>query len=313
MLVANRDPHHSGAHDISSRGSDRAPRFVHAMSVLQVVGTLLAIPVGLGSAYTMYRANFTVEATCQSLRGNIVAMLDKSVDAATRHMLLRRDVEAFESACRSVDPDATAAFKALLVADKSAAPVKAANTKPAEARVEPRQVEARPPVAVKQTAAVPSAVKTEAPVAVRDASSDAAWVAAVRQALINRPAEPKVATEQVKAAAAMPVPVVEAVKPATANVTLTPPAPPPLVQEIRPPAEPQSQPVTIAAPPPVAVPAPAMPLVIVPAPQADDGHPVPPAPIPEMASTPVKPQEPTRSRLGEFAAKIPLVGWAINR
>jgi len=303
MLVANRDPHHSGVHDISLRGSVSAPRFAQAMSVLQIVGTLLAIPVGLGSAYTMYRANFTPEVTCQSLRSNIVAMLDKSVDAATRHMLLRRDVEAFESACRSVDPDATAAFKALLVADKAAAPVKAANTKPAETR---------PPVAVKQTAAAPAVVKAEVPSAVHDASSDAVWVAAVRQALVNRPTETKPATEQVKAAAVTPAPVVEPMKPAAPTVTLTPPpAPPPLVQEIHPPVEPQSQPMTIAAPPPVAAPAP--PLVIVPPPQADDGHPVPPAPIPEMAVVPAKPQEPTRSRLGEFAAKIPLVGWAINR
>jgi len=301
MLVANRDPHHSGAHDIPS---SRAPRFAHAMSVLQVVGTLLAIPVGIGSAYTMYRANFTVEATCQSLRSNIVAMLDKSVDAATRHMLLRRDVEAFESACRSVDPDATAAFKALLVADKAATPIKAANTKPAEVR---------PPVAVKQTAAVPAAVKTEAPAAARETSSDAVWVAAVRQALVNRPAEPKPAVEQVKAAAVAPAPVVVPEKPLTGAVTLTPSPPPPTAQEVRPLAEPQSQSVTIAAPPPVAEPAPAMPLVIIPPAQVDDGHPVPPAPIPEMAATPAKPQEPTRSRLGEFAAKIPLVGWAINR
>ena len=301
MLTAHRDPYHSGPHDIPS---SRAPRFAHAMSVLQVVGTLLAIPVGLGSAYTMYRANFTVEATCQSLRGNIVGMLDKSVDAATRHMLLRRDVEAFESACRSVDPDATAAFKALLVADKAAAPVKTANAKPAEVR---------PPVAVKQTAAVPPAVKTEAPAAARETSSDAVWVAAVRQALVNRAVEQKPAAEQVKAAAVAPAPAFAPEKPLTGAVTLTPPAPPPIAQEIRPPAEPQSHPVTIAAPPPVAAPAPAMPLVIVPAQQADDGHPVPPAPIPETAPTPAKAEAPTRSRLGEFAAKIPLVGWAINR
>ena len=32
------------------------------MSLLQVVGTVLAIPVGLGSAYSMYKANFSAEA-----------------------------------------------------------------------------------------------------------------------------------------------------------------------------------------------------------------------------------------------------------
>ena len=119
MLVAKRDPFHPGAHDASFRirapprmPGSAAPRLARAMSALQIVGTLLAIPVGIGSAYSMYRANFSVEATCQSLRANIVVMLDKSVDASTRHMLVRRDVEAFEHSCGAVDPDATAAFKA---------------------------------------------------------------------------------------------------------------------------------------------------------------------------------------------------------
>ena len=47
-------------------------------------------------------------------------MLDKNVDAHTRHMLARHDVEAFEKTCANVDPDATAAFKSLLSADKTA-------------------------------------------------------------------------------------------------------------------------------------------------------------------------------------------------
>ena len=92
------------------------------MTVLQMVGALLAVPVGIGSAYSMYQANFSPEATCKSLRVNIVRMLDKNVDAGTRHMLVRRDVEAFEHTCGTVDPDATAAFKALLAAEKAPAP-----------------------------------------------------------------------------------------------------------------------------------------------------------------------------------------------
>ena len=121
MLVARRDPFHSAAHERSFSGpgavphaGGAAPRLARAVSALQIVGALLAIPVGIGSAYSMYRANFSLEATCQSLRGNIVAMLDKSVDAGTRHILVRRDVEAFQQSCGTVDPDATAAFKALL-------------------------------------------------------------------------------------------------------------------------------------------------------------------------------------------------------
>ena len=122
MLVARRDPFHPGAqHDPHSDFDSaprpaRAPRLMRTMSALQMIGTLLAIPLGLGSAYTMYRANFSVEASCQSLRANIVSMLDKSVDARTRHMLVHRDVVTFEQSCGGVDPDATAAFKALSAA-----------------------------------------------------------------------------------------------------------------------------------------------------------------------------------------------------
>src|ERR1039458_753314 len=128
MLVARRDPFHPGAHDAAtSQGADvsgrGAPRLARTVSMLQVVGSLLAIPVGLASGYSIYRANFSVDTTCQGLRANIVSMIDKSVDAGTRRMLVRRDIETFEHTCGAIDPDATAAFKALLAADKAAAPV----------------------------------------------------------------------------------------------------------------------------------------------------------------------------------------------
>ena len=118
MLVARRDPFHPGAHDASfSHGADvaggGAPRLARTVSMLQVVGSLLAIPVGLASGYSIYRANFSVDTTCQGLRANIVSMIDKSVDAGTRRMLVSRDVERFEHTCGATDPDATAAFKAL--------------------------------------------------------------------------------------------------------------------------------------------------------------------------------------------------------
>ena len=141
MLVAKRDPFHPGAHDNSHSAFDlgarpaRAPRLARTMSVLQMVGTLLAVPLGIGSAYTMYRANFSAESTCQSLRVSIVAMLDKNVDAHTRHLLARHDVETFEKSCASVDPDATAAFKALLAADAM----------PKPARTEAKPAEVKPP------------------------------------------------------------------------------------------------------------------------------------------------------------------------
>jgi len=93
------------------------------MTALQLAGSLFAIPIGLASAYTIYHANFSPDATCQSLRANILATLDKDVDVATRRMLVHRDVAAFESGCGAIDPEAVAAFKRLLVTDKNAAPL----------------------------------------------------------------------------------------------------------------------------------------------------------------------------------------------
>ena len=54
MLVARRDPFHPGAHDAAysqDAAGGGAPRFARTVSMLQVVGSLLAIPVGLASAY----------------------------------------------------------------------------------------------------------------------------------------------------------------------------------------------------------------------------------------------------------------------
>ena len=70
--------------NIEANPGSRAPRAVRFVTVIQMVGSLLAVPVGIGSAYTFYRANFSPETTCQSLRSGIIAMLDKGVDASTQ-------------------------------------------------------------------------------------------------------------------------------------------------------------------------------------------------------------------------------------
>ena len=197
MLVASRDPFHGapvGAHDVPP-APGAAGRLARTMSLLQVVGTVLAIPVGLGSAYSMYKANFTAEASCQSLRANIILILDRSVDAGARHMLVRRDVEAFEKACGGVDPDAAAAFKTLLATDKQVATVAAVpvrrvetQTKPVERKADVKvEAKAEPKAETKQPVA--KAV-VAAPAQREPATSDAEWLEAVRGALVARSADP---------------------------------------------------------------------------------------------------------------------------
>lgn len=195
MLVASRDPFHEtsvGTHEVPSP-PHAGGRIARTMSLLQVIGTVLAIPVGLGSAYSMYKANFTAEASCQSLRANIILILDKSVDAGARHMLVRRDVEAFEKACGSVDPDAAAAFKTLLAADRQVATVTPAPVRRIEAQPKPVERKADTKVEAKAEPKVETKVETKQAVvktvavavtpAQRDAAtSDAEWLEAVRGA-----------------------------------------------------------------------------------------------------------------------------------
>lgn len=235
MLVASRDPFH-GSHDVPAALS-AGGRLARTMSLLQVLGTVLAIPVGVGSAYTMYKSNFTAEASCQSLRANIIQILDKSVDAGARHMLVRRDVEAFEKTCGGVDPDAAAAFKGLLAVDKIAVAAvprrvevqpKAVEVKPAEvkAAVDFKAPDARPserktetkieakteakPETKSEAAAKPVTAKPAAPLAAvavlavppREAvKSDTEWLDAVRGALKAPPSDASAEGDEPKAEA----------------------------------------------------------------------------------------------------------------
>lgn len=307
-LVARRDPHfHPGAHDGLLSGGGAAagphvagvvPSFARLVSVLQIVGSLLAVPLGVASGYSIYRANFSVETTCQGLRANIIGMLDKSVDASRLRMLVRRDVEAFEHTCGAVDPDATAAFNALLAADKTAAPVATAVARRAQARPGEvaHKVELRADAGARQQAVTTTAAAVEAAAVKRAASaSDAVWLAAVRRALLAHVAEPAPPADADAATTAALTPAVVRPPAREAHSLGALPAPPPTI------AAPMSAP---ALPPATAV-------AIAPVPQADADHPVPPASIPAMASVPK--QAATRSRFGELVAQIPLVGWAFER
>jgi hypothetical protein len=327
MLVARRDPFHPGAHDVSSsKGGGAAPRLARAMSMLQIAGTLLALPVGIGSAYSIYRANFSVETTCQGLRANIVAMLDKNVDAAAQRMLIRRDVAAFEQSCGAVDPDATAAFKTLLSADKTPAPA-AESPRPAEAQLNAliRKVEPRANVVVKPLAAKaePAAAETE-PVR-RD--PDDKWLAEVRRALVTHNSQP---VPSVEAAAPAAVPALPVSPPPRAAIQMQPPMPLPRAAIQAPPVTPlpraTTQPPSATrlprenwtvnerqAPPAAAATLPPAIAVITTNTATDAHHPVPPAPIPDMnQASAAKPEPHSRSRLGAWVAQIPILGKVVD-
>src|SRR5262245_32288152 len=338
MLVARRDPPlHVDARDAASPHfhgypAPKASRLARFVTVIQMTGSLLAVPVGIASAYSFYRANFSPETTCQSLRSNIVAMLDKSVDAATRRVLVRRDVEAFERTCGTVDPDATTAFKTLLAVEKATAP---AAVVPGALKVQRNETAAKEPVRKAEPRPQPpkqpvTATSPQVPEPVRrDAAiSDTQWLDAVRQALVTHKEEGRTtATAAPVPDAAKPQPVpAPVVRPASRDSASTPPAtaaatpgtaraapattstvPSTAVPAVTPAPGPSAAPVL---PPPISIASPPA------APQTTDNHPVPPESIPDSASPASadadKRDEPARSRIGKWISAIPLLGPVVD-
>jgi len=299
VAAPGNSPLDFGVHDPSRASPHTVKHTSRIVTVLQALGSLVGIPVGLVSAYSIYHGNFTAEAQCQTLRANIVAMLDKNADPTTLRMLVGRDVVTFESQCAAVDPDAVKAFKSLLTAKSapaSAAPKQAAKeppqkSEPAAKPAEPvKQVAAPPAPPVKPAQVKAAPVKTVPPVetakpsaaAVRSkpaaeavkpapsveakagepdaAASDANWIASVRQALTHAPARQE---------------------PASASAAVAVPAPPPATLA----APPVSQPRVVPEAPPRPATVPALPepvsVAAPPAPPPSDDHPVPPGSIPE--------------------------------
>jgi len=322
MLVATRDPmHQPGAPDPSSHRHESAyglhapPKTARVMSLLQIAGSFLAIPVALGSAYSVYQANFSPDTQCQTLRSNIISMIDKKIDAATRRMLVRRDVETFEKSCGSFDPDAKAAFMTLLQSESRLVPVRPAATpkaevaKPEAAKIEApkaesvkaepvkteavkveapakeaaRKPEVRPAAVAKQVAAPPA---SETEVTAQDAAAnDARWLDAVRGALVSH--------EPARASA------VPARAPAEQPLGRTAPASQPLAAA---PAAGAPMPIAPALPPATAVGEPVKPQ----AERDDPDRPVPPGSIPDA------PADGGGAR-SSWVSKIPFVGQVLDR
>lgn len=332
MLVARRDPpFESAAKDhVAIHAPPRSSRVLHGF---QLIGSFLAIPIGLASAYSIYHTNFTTEARCETLRSNIVSMLDKNADPAALRMLVRRDVVTFESNCGSVDPDAVAAFRKLLAGSQVAAPqakpeakpeAKSA-AKPQAAAPEPVRQQAQQPLPVKKPAAAeakpaqPETTKSvrresdvkpvrrdvEARPVAREpvqekVDGDAAWLEAVRGALVHAPEGTAAKADNPRQPAPAPKPLGELRAPAApvAAPSVAPSAGAPLVPSAAPALAPAA---SVAATPPAAT---------------EIDHPVPPASIPDGAppvTASVPADKPERSRIKALIADIPLLGRMVDR
>jgi hypothetical protein len=329
-LTARREPTFDGAahhshHDeftdgATPHGAAKPTGFLRFASTVQIVGSLLAVPVGLASAYSVYRANFSPETTCQTLRGNIIGMLDKSVDATTRRMLVRRDVEAFEQSCASVDPDAHAAFKRLLAVDMPAvlpvaAPVSKRDIKP----------DAKPAAKVETKAeakAEPKAEsKTERKIESKAEARPEAKAEAKTEAKTEAKAEAKAAATVEPKAEALATPAPVQFEPAISDTrwlaavrqALTKHEPERAVSEELASPSPVLQPAWIVPAAPQLPPPQMIPAVSHETPANVVDHPVTPEPIPPPPPVDLQMAGGRGSRLGHWIAQIPFVGRAIER
>jgi len=76
------------------------------VTTLQVVGAALGIPAAAAGSYSAYQSYFSSEATCQRLRTNILATMERRIAADAKRALLRKDIAEFDKTCGDGDPDA---------------------------------------------------------------------------------------------------------------------------------------------------------------------------------------------------------------
>ena len=101
------------------------------VKVLQIAGAALGIPAAAAGSFAAYQNYFSNDATCQKLRTNIVATMERSVAPETKRTLLRKDVNEFDKLCGDGDPDARTIFHAAVTPEPAV--VETANATTADA------------------------------------------------------------------------------------------------------------------------------------------------------------------------------------
>jgi hypothetical protein len=84
------------------------------VTTLQLVGAALGIPAAAAGSYSAYQNYFSTEATCQRLKTNILAVMERRITADAKRTLLRKDIAEFDKNCGDGDPDARTVFQAAM-------------------------------------------------------------------------------------------------------------------------------------------------------------------------------------------------------
>jgi hypothetical protein len=86
----------------------------------QVAAAALGIPAAAAGSYSAYQTFFSNDATCQKLRSEILATMERNVPVESKHTLLRKDITEFVKICGKIDPEATSIFQAAFRATEPA-------------------------------------------------------------------------------------------------------------------------------------------------------------------------------------------------
>ena len=70
--------------------------------LLQMTGAALAIPAAAAGTFAAYQSYFSSDVTCQKLRSNIVAIMERHVAPETKRSLLKKDVTDSTSSAGTV-------------------------------------------------------------------------------------------------------------------------------------------------------------------------------------------------------------------
>ncbi len=304
MLVATRD------HEPNAKGKhfafDEPPRsgISRLTGAVQLLGSLIGIPLALASGYSIYKSNFSAEASCQTLRASIITMLDRKADASSLRLLVQRDLATFERDCALVDADAAAAFKNLLPAVQPArqavAKPKAETVKAEQPKIEPAKAEPVKVEAVKaEPKAEPAKMQAAAPVKRDDKNAAEAKKDVVLDSKLEAKPEAKQEAKQETKQEAKAEPAPARVESAAVDAKWIASMRDALRESAAAP-QPVETPAQLA--PPSAALAPPMPAPVVvstpPAPRPDvlaksgSDRPVPPADIPNVAPKPDHPVPP---------------------
>src|SRR6478736_1047141 len=87
------------------------------VKLLQIAGAALGIPAAAAGTFAAYQNYFSTDVTCQKLRSNIVATMERSVAPETKRSLLRKEVNEFDKLCGEGDPDARTIFHAAIAVE----------------------------------------------------------------------------------------------------------------------------------------------------------------------------------------------------